>query len=178
MNFCSHCGARLEWRIPEGDQHFRHVCPACGTIHYENPKMVVGCIPEWEDQILLCRRAIEPRSGFWTLPAGFMENGETAAEGAMRETWEEAGARVTVGPLYNLFNLPHINQVYLMFRAQLLDLQHSPGVESLETRLYREADIPWEQLAFRTVRLTLEMYFRDRAQGSFGFHQADIRPPR
>lgn len=178
MNFCSHCGARLEWRIPEGDQHFRHVCPACGTIHYENPKMVVGCLPEWEDQILLCRRAIEPRSGFWTLPAGFMENGETTAEGAVRETWEEAGARVAIGPLYNLFNLPHINQVYLIFRAQLLDLQHNPGVESLETRLYRENEIPWEQLAFRTVRLTLEMYFRDRAQGNFGFHQADIRPPR
>ena len=140
--------------------------------------MVVGCIPEWEDQILLCRRAIDPRHGFWTLPAGFMENGETTAEGALRETWEEAGARVDIGPLYNLFNLPHINQVYLIFRARLLDLDHRPGVESLETRLYREADIPWKQLAFRTVRLTLEMYFRDRAQGSFGFHQADIRPPR
>ncbi len=178
MNFCSHCGARVEWRIPEGDQHFRHVCPACGTIHYQNPKLVVGCIPEWEDQVLLCRRAIEPRSGFWTLPAGFMENGETAAEGALRETWEEAGARVSIGPLYNLFNLPHINQVYLIYRAQLLDLQHSPGIESLETRLYQESEIPWEQLAFRTVRLTLEMYFRDRAQGGFGFHQADIRPPR
>ena len=178
MNFCSHCGARLEWRIPEGDQHFRHVCPACGAIHYQNPKLVVGCIPEWEDQILLCRRAIEPRSGFWTLPAGFMENGETAAEGALRETWEEAGARVSIGPLYNLFNLPHINQVYLIYRAQLLDLQHSPGIESLETRLYRENEIPWEQLAFRTVRLTLEMYFRDRSRGGFGFHQADIRPPR
>ena len=178
MNFCSHCGARLEWRIPEGDQHFRHVCPACGTIHYQNPKLVVGCIPEWEDQILLCRRAIEPRSGYWTLPAGFMENGETSAEGALRETWEEAGARVAIGPLYNLFNLPHINQVYLIYRAQLLDLEHSPGIESLETRLYRESEIPWEQLAFSTVRLTLELYFRDRAQGCFGFHQTDIRPPR
>lgn len=178
MNFCSHCGARLEWRIPEGDQHFRHVCPTCGTIHYQNPKLVVGCIPEWEDQILLCRRAIEPRSGYWTLPAGFMENGETSAEGALRETWEEAGARVAIGPLYNLFNLPHINQVYLIYRAQLLDLQHSPGIESLETRLYREHEIPWEQLAFRTVCLTLETYFRDRARGKFGFHQADIRPPR
>jgi ADP-ribose pyrophosphatase YjhB (NUDIX family) len=177
MNFCSHCGSPLEFRVPEGDSLPRFVCPACGTIHYQNPKMVVGCIPEWEDKVLLCKRAIEPKYGLWTLPAGFMENGETTAEGALRETWEEAGARVELGPLYTLFNLPHVNQVYFMFRARLLDLDYQPGTESLEVRLFAESDIPWEQIAFRTVRASLELYFQDRRKGGFGFHFGDIRPP-
>ena len=176
MKYCSHCGGTVEVLVPEGDHLPRHVCPVCGTIHYQNPKMVVGCIPEWEDKVLLCRRAIEPRYGLWTLPAGFMENGETTAEGALRETWEEAGARVELGSLYTLFNLPHVNQVYFMFRARLLDLDYKPGIESLEVRLFAEHEIPWDQLAFRTVKASLELYFQDRANGGFQFHFGDIRP--
>ena len=175
MNFCSHCGGTVVIRTPDGDHLPRHICPSCGTVHYQNPKMVVGCIPEWEDKILLCRRAIEPKYGLWTLPAGFMENGETTLEGAARETWEEAGARIEIGGLYTLFNLPHINQVYLMFRARLLDLNYQSGIESLETRLFTEAEIPWEEIAFRTVRATLELYFEDRKDGNFEFHFGDIR---
>lgn len=175
MNFCSECGSTVTLRVPKGDHLPRHVCPGCGTIHYQNPKMVVGCLPEWEDKVLLCRRAIEPKYGLWTLPAGFMENGETTLEGAARETWEEAGARIEIGSLYTLFNLPHINQVYLMFRARLLDLDFQSGIESLETRLFSEAEIPWDEIAFRTVRSTLEQYFSDRRTGSFAFHFGDIR---
>ena len=175
MKFCSQCGNPVELLVPAGDHLPRHVCPACDMIHYQNPKMVVGCIPEWEDKVLLCRRAIEPNYGLWTLPAGFMENGETTLEGAQRETWEEAGARIEVGGLYTLFNLPHINQVYLMFRARLLDLDFHPGIESLEARLFSEAEIPWDEIAFRTVRATLEQYFIDRRNGSFDFHFGDIR---
>jgi ADP-ribose pyrophosphatase YjhB (NUDIX family) len=178
MKFCSICGHAVVLQIPPGDSLARHVCPACGTVHYQNPKMVVGAIPEWEDRILLCRRAIEPRLGLWTLPAGFMENGETTAEGAARETLEEAGARVRMGDLYTLFNLPDINQVYFIFRAQLLDLDYQPGIESLEVALFREQDIPWDNLAFRTVKSTLELYFADRSTGHFGFHVGDIRSPR
>ena len=175
MNFCSECGSAVALRVPDGDSLPRHVCPGCGMIHYQNPKMVVGCIPEWEDKVLLCRRAIEPKYGLWTLPAGFMENGETTLEGAARETWEEAGAHIEIGALYTLYNLPHINQVYLMFRAQLLDLDFRPGVESLETRLFTETEIPWDDIAFRTVRATLEQYFSDRRNGRFAFHFGDIR---
>jgi ADP-ribose pyrophosphatase YjhB (NUDIX family) len=175
MNFCSECGSIVMLRVPDGDHLPRHVCTDCGTIHYQNPKMVVGCIPEWEDKVLLCRRAIEPKHGYWTLPAGFMENGETTLEGAARETWEEAGARIEMGGLYTLYNLPHINQVYLMFRARLLDLDFQPGIESLETRLFSEAEIPWDEIAFRTVHATLEQYFDDRRNGSFSFHFGDIR---
>jgi ADP-ribose pyrophosphatase YjhB (NUDIX family) len=176
MNFCSQCGAHVSLRIPPGDNLPRHVCDACGTIHYQNPKMVVGCIPEWKDKILLCRRAIEPRYGLWTLPAGFMENGETTAQGALRETLEEAGARVEMGPLYTLLNLPHINQVYLMFRGRLLDLDFAPGEESLEVELFEEQDIPWDKLAFRSIHRTLELYFQDRRSGGHGFHFGDILP--
>jgi len=175
MNFCSHCGHRVEFRVPEGDHLPRHICPSCGEIHYQNPKMVVGCIPEWEGRILLCRRAIEPKYGLWTLPAGFMENGETTLEGAARETWEEAGARIEVGTLYTLYNLPHINQVYFMFRARLLDLDFAPGTESLETKLFSEDEIPWDEIAFKTVHATLKQYFVDRRNGGFGLHFGDIR---
>ena len=177
MNFCSQCGTQVVVTIPSGDTHPRHVCPACGTVHYQNPKMIVGTIPEWEDKVLLCRRAIEPKHGLWTLPAGFMENGETTAQGAARETLEEANARVEISSLYTLYNLPHINQVYLMFRARLLDLDFGPGMESLEVELFEEKDIPWDQLAFRTVEATLRAYFHDRSEGTFGFHMGDIAPP-
>ncbi len=178
MNFCSACGASVTFRIPAGDTLPRYVCDQCETVHYENPKVVVGCIPEWGDRILLCKRAIEPRLGFWTLPAGFLENGETAAAGAVRETLEEAEARVDIGPLYTFYNLPHINQIYLMFRGRLLDLNFGPGSESLEVRLFREDEIPWQEIAFRTVGETLKHFFADRARGQFEFHLGDIPPMR
>jgi len=136
--------------------------------------MVVGCVPEWRGQLLLCRRAIEPRYGLWTLPAGFMEQGETLQEGAIRETLEEAGARVAIGTLYTLFNLPHVNQVYLLFRSQLLDLDFAPGSESLEVALFRERDIPWMDIAFPVIRETLWRYFRDDSRGAFGLYSGDI----
>jgi ADP-ribose pyrophosphatase YjhB (NUDIX family) len=155
------------------------VCEGCGTIHYQNPKIVVGCLPEWEDRVLLCKRAIEPRLGLWTLPAGFLENGETIGAGAVRETLEEAKARVELGALYAVISLPQIAQVYMMFRARLLDLEFGPGTESLEVRLFEEAEIPWEQIAFRTIGRTLRRYFLDRRMGHFGLHVSAIerRPP-
>jgi ADP-ribose pyrophosphatase YjhB (NUDIX family) len=174
MNFCSQCGAVVRVLIPAGDDRPRHVCAQCGTVHYQNPKVVVGCIPEWEDKVLLCRRAIEPRYGLWTLPAGFMERGETTLAGAARETLEEANARVAIGPLYSLFNLPHIDQVYLLFRGRLLDLDFHPGTESLEVRLFGESEIPWDGLAFPVVKETLGLYFRDRAAGRDGLRVGDI----
>lgn len=174
MNYCSHCGAPVTHTIPSGDNRHRYVCSACGTIHYQNPRMVVGCLPEWGDQVLLCRRAIEPRRGLWTLPAGFMENGESTVEGAARETLEEAGARVEVLDLYSMFSLPDIDQVYLLFRARLLDLDFAAGEESLEVRLFGEADIPWDELAFRTVESTLRLYFEDVRQGAFKLRIGNI----
>lgn len=176
MNFCSNCGARVERCVPPGDSLPRFVCAGCGAIHYENPKIVVGCIPEWEDGILLCRRAIEPRHGLWTVPAGFMENGETTAQGAQRETLEEANARVEILGLYALFNIPHINQVYMLFRARLLDLDFHAGAETLEARLFAESEIPWNALAFATVRRTLQHYFSDRRTGEFHFHMGTVNP--
>ena len=174
MKFCSNCGAAVALKIPAGDSLPRHVCDACSTIHYQNPKMIVGCIAEWEHRILLCRRAIEPRHGLWTVPAGFMENGETTAQGAARETLEEANARVEIGPLYAMYNIPHINQVYILFRARLLDLDFSAGAESLEVQLFDEADVPWETLAFATVRNTLTHYYADRKTGEYRFHLGTI----
>jgi ADP-ribose pyrophosphatase YjhB (NUDIX family) len=174
MKFCSVCGHEVESRVPAGDNRPRFCCAHCGTIHYENPNMVLGTICTWEDRVLLCRRAIEPRYGFWTLPAGFMENGETTAEGAQRETIEEAGARNQLAPPFAKLDEPHVNQVHLFFRARLLDLDFKPGEESLEVALFREADIPWDHVAFRTVGYTLKKWLEDRAQGSFGFHSHDI----
>ncbi len=168
MKFCSHCGSdRIVLRVPEGDHVSRFICSDCATVHYQNPKVVVGCLPEWESRILLCRRAIEPRYGLWTLPAGFLENGETIFAGAARETLEEASARVEIGELYTVISLPQISQLYMMFRARLLDLDFSPGPESLEVRLFGEDEIPWEELAFRTIGRTLRNYFLDRKQGDF-----------
>lgn len=144
-------------------------------MHYVNPRPVVGTIPVWGDQVLLCRRAIEPRYGLWTLPAGFMEVGETLAAGAERETTEEAGARVAMGPLFTLLDVPHAEQIHAFYRADLLDLDLAPGEETLEARLFTEAEIPWEELAFRTVSTTLRLFFADRARGSFGLHTQEIR---
>lgn len=174
MNYCSNCGASLQFLIPPGDHLPRYVCNSCKTIHYQNPKLVVGCIPEWEDKILLCRRAIEPGHGLWTLPAGFMENSETTQQGAAREAMEEAHAEVRINALYSLYNLPHINQVHVFFRAALLDLSFRPGIESLEVALFREDGIPWERLAFASVRETLQHYYRDRRAGDYGCHTGDI----
>lgn len=178
MKYCPECGAPVELRTPQDDVRERHVCTVCATIHYHNPKLIVGSIPVWEDgRILLCRRAIEPRHGLWTLPAGFMENGETTAEAAARETLEEANARVEVGELYSMHNLPYINQVHLLYRARLLDLDFSPGVESLEVALFAENEIPWDTLAFRPVKYTLQHFFADRKNGSFHFFNTDLTPP-
>ncbi|MCW3149972.1 NUDIX hydrolase [Stutzerimonas stutzeri] len=167
MKYCSRCGGPVLSRIPEGDNRARFVCDDCRTVHYQNPRIVAGCLPVWSDQILLCRRAIEPRRGFWTLPAGFMENGETLQEAAARETLEEACARVRELQLYTLFDLPHINQVSLFFRAELVDRAFAPGEESLEVRLFDEASIPWSALAFPTIGRTLECFFADRVQQTF-----------
>lgn len=153
--------------MPDGDTASREVCGACGTIHYRNPKIVVGCLATLGDDVLLCRRAIEPRRDLWTLPAGFMENGESLEAGAMRETLEEANARVDVGELYTVISLPHINQVYMMFRSRLLDRGFGPGPESLEVRLFHEDEVPWERLAFRTIARTLRQFFLDRRDGAF-----------
>lgn len=177
MNFCTQCGTPVEFRIPAGDNMLRHVCPACGNIHYQNPKLVVGALAEWEDRILLCRRAIEPRLGYWTLPAGFMENEETTAQAAARETLEEACARIEVGELYTMIEVPHISQVHLVYRARLLDLDFAAGTESLEVGLFREEEIPWEQIAFRTIAMSLRHFFADRARGQWSFHCASLPPP-
>jgi ADP-ribose pyrophosphatase YjhB (NUDIX family) len=176
MKFCSNCGASVDFRIPAGDSLPRHVCVECGEIHYQNPKLVVGAIPEWEDRILLCRRAIEPRHGYWTLPAGFMENRESTAQAAARETLEEACARIEVGEMYTLFDIPHISQVHIIYRARLLDLDFRPGEESLEVALFSEEQIPWGEIAFRTIELTLRHYFADRQRGAWPFHRGHILP--
>ena len=174
MKFCGQCGASLERRIPAGDNRERLVCTACAAVHYQNPKIVAGCIVEWEDCVLLCKRAIEPRYGLWTLPGGFMENGDTAVEAAMRETMEEASARVDVIGLHTVLSIPHANQVYLMFRARLLEPAFSATHESLEVALIEESAVPWQQLAFPTILHTLRFYFADRNAGHFSVHVGDI----
>ena len=176
MKFCPLCGTRLELRVPPGDNLPRHVCQGCGEIHYMNPKLVVGCIAHWEDRILLCRRAIEPQLGRWTLPAGFMENGESTSQAAWRETHEEACARVDIDALFALVNIPHIDQVHLFYRARLRDGVFSAGTESLETALFSEAEVPWDELAFRSVDLCLRAYFADRRKGVFVLHEIDLAP--
>jgi ADP-ribose pyrophosphatase YjhB (NUDIX family) len=176
IRFCNSCGAPATHRVPDGDMLPRAVCDACGHIQYENPKIVVGCLPVAGERILLCRRAIEPRYGLWTLPAGFMENGETAAQGAAREALEEANARVEVGELYTLYSVPHISQVHMMFRATLLDEHVSPGIESLEVKLVTAAEIPWDALAFQVVRRTLQAYLEDRPSGAFRARIGDLVP--
>lgn len=176
MNYCSQCGAAVVFRTPPGDTLPRHVCPRCETIHYQNPKVVVGCIAESEGSILLCRRAIEPRSGLWTLPAGFMENAESTSQAAMRETQEEACAQVDIDALFALVNIPGIDQIHLFYRGRLRDAIHAAGPESLETALLREDEIPWDQLAFRSVEYCLRTFFADRHAGRFEFHETELPP--
>jgi len=177
INYCSRCGASVSLKVPPGDTLARHVCASCGAIHYQNPKLVVGSLPEWQDKVLLCRRAIEPRLGLWTLPAGFMENNETLPQAAVRETIEEACARIEIGEMFTLISVPHISQVHAIYRARLLDLDFSPGIESLEVGLFSETEIPWQEIAFRTIGLTLRHYFADRRAGSFGFHTSELPAP-
>ena len=174
IQHCRVCGAATQYRIPPDDNRDRAVCGSCGEIHYENPINVVGTVPVWADQVLLCRRNIEPRHGMWTLPAGFMELGESTAEGALRETIEEAGANVQMQELFSVLNVVRVGQVHFFYRARMLDTTLNPGPESIEARLFREDQIPWEQLAFRTVRQTLELFFEDRRRGQFGVHAQDI----
>lgn len=178
MNFCSHCGAKIVVRVPDGDTLPRFVCESCGAVHYRNPLMVIGAIPEWGDRVLLCKRAIEPRLGKWTLPAGFMELGETTSQAAIRETLEEANARIEIGELFTVLSVPHVNQVHIFYRARLLDLDFAPGTESLEVALFREDRIPWTELAFRTISATLKHYYSDRRQGAWRLHADDIEPPK
>ena len=174
IQHCRVCGAPTAYRVPADDNRDRAVCSGCGEIHYENPLNVVGTVPVWGDRVLLCRRAIEPRRGFWTLPAGFMELGESTADGALRETVEEAGAKVEMQALFSVISVVRVGQVHLFYRARMLDTTLDPGPESLEARLFREDEVPWDELAFRTVRQTLEWFFEDRRLGSFSMHTGDI----
>lgn len=175
MNFCSQCGAKVELRVPEGDDRERFTCTDCELIHYVNPRIIVGCLPSYGDSVLLCKRAIEPRYGSWTLPAGFMENGETTAQGAARETWEEARAKVSDLQLYRVFDVPYISQVYMFYRCDLVDGGYGVGPESLETDLYTEADIPWDEIAFPVVRETLKSFFDDRRRDDFPLAVEEIK---
>lgn len=182
MRFCSSCGHEVQTAVPPGDNRPRHCCPSCNTIHYQNPKMVIGTIPVWGDKVLLCRRAIEPRYGYWTLPAGFMENGESTGEGAARETVEEAGAKITLGGLFSIIDVPQIEQIHMFFQAEMVDPTLDPGPETLEAGLFAEHEIPWDSIAFRTVSKTLEWFFEDRRLGRFSLHTDTIRyqprPPK
>ena len=175
IKHCRNCGTAVVYRLPDdGDTHERAVCPSCDTIHYENPLNVVGTVPSWGDKVLLCKRNIEPRWGKWTLPAGFMELGETTSGGAARETDEEAGAQFEMLGLFTVMNVVSVGQVHLYYRARLLSAEFNPGHETLEARLFTEAEIPWDEIAFKTVKETLEHYFEDRRKGAFGIHTLDI----
>ena len=175
IQHCRACGQATHYRVPADDNRERAICGGCGEIHYENPINVVGTVPVWEQRVLLCRRAIEPRHGLWTLPAGFLELGESIEEGARRETDEEAGARIELLPLFTMLNVVPVGQVHFFYRAQLLDPHFNPGPETLEAQLFAEHELPWDQLAFRTVRETLQHFFADRARGRFELHVGDIR---
>ena len=174
IKHCRVCGTEVAWRVPPGDNRDRAVCPACGEIHYENPINVVGTVPVWDESVLLCRRNIEPRYGLWTLPAGFLELGESTAEGALRETDEEAGAHIELQGLFTVLDVVRAGQVHLFYRASMLDTHLAPGPETIEARLFREHEVPWDELAFRTVRMTLEHFFADRRAGAFGVHVGHV----
>lgn len=178
IKFCPTCGcAAPRFAIPAGDNRKRYICDECGYIHYQNPRIIVGCVPRWKDQILLCKRAIEPRHGYWTLPAGFMENDESLEQGAARETEEEAGAVVEIGELYTSISVRHISQVHFFFLADMTSADFSAGEESLEVRLFNRADIPWNELAFPTVGYTLKRYLEDEQRGQFKLHQHSFDIP-
>ena len=174
MRYCPRCAAAIERRVPAGDDRAREVCSGCGEIYYRNPKIVAGAIPEWDGRVLLCRRAIEPREGYWTLPAGYMELGETTVEAAIRETREEACAEVEGLELFAYLDIPRVSQVYVMYRARLLAAEFRAGHESHEVRLFAEPEIPWQRLAFPSIHLTLKYYFADRAAGAYAVHSEVI----
>jgi ADP-ribose pyrophosphatase YjhB (NUDIX family) len=175
IKHCKSCGTAVAYRVPDdGDTRERAVCPSCHTIHYENPLNVVGTVPVWGDKVLLCKRNIEPRLGKWTLPAGFMELGETVAQGAARETIEEAGAQFEMQDLFSIMNVVRVGQVHFFFRAQLTSDQFDPGHETMEARLFAEHEVPWDEIAFRTVKETLQHYFEDAKRKQFDLHQVDI----
>ena len=175
MKFCSNCATEIEIKIPEGDSLPRHTCPACDTIYYHNPKIVAGCLPVYGDKVLLCQRAIEPRVGYWTLPAGYMENGESTEEAALRETLEEANATVNLLSLYTLTSITHVNQVQFIYLADLPEPKFSPSSESLEVKLFSEEEIPWDDLAFKTIHNALKFYFADRKEGQFPLREVTLR---
>jgi len=173
--FCCYCGSPTGTRIPDGDHLPRRICPACAAVHYENPRIVVGCVPEADDgRILICLRAIEPRRGWWTVPAGFMENGETLRAGAARECHEEALAQVEVGELLALVDIPEAHQVHVFFRAKLTSAVFGAGPESLDAKLVQPREIPWEDLAFPSTRFALESFMQDRESGTSLPHQTTL----
>ncbi|QFY42307.1 NUDIX hydrolase [Candidatus Methylospira mobilis] len=174
MKYCSECGVSVRREIPAGDDRLRHVCNGCGRIHYHNPRIIAGCVPVWEEKVLLCRRAIEPRHGYWTLPAGFMEMGETLAEAARREAMEEAGIDVELHGVQSIFSLPQFSQVFTFHYACMKDETHAPGIESLETRLFEETEIPWDDISFTSVRRSLELYFSDRKLSLRPLHEETL----
>jgi ADP-ribose pyrophosphatase YjhB (NUDIX family) len=178
MKFCNQCGNAVNLHIPEGDDRHRHVCGDCETIHYQNPNIIAGCLATYQGKVLLCKRAIEPRHGFWTLPAGFMENNESVEEGAMRETWEEAQAKVELQGLYTLFSLPEINQVYMIYRGKMTKPEFGAGIESLEVELFSEAEIPWDQLAFPVMKKTLRHFFEDRKTEQYPLRSEALYRPK
>ncbi|HLS51371.1 MAG TPA: NUDIX hydrolase [Burkholderiaceae bacterium] len=177
QTYCSQCGTRVAHRIPHDDNRLRDICDHCGAIHYQNPRNVVGVLAVWKQQVLLCKRAIEPRYGKWTLPAGFMELGETTAQGAMRETQEEAGAQIELGSLYTVIDVPTAEQVHFFYMAKALSPELYPGPESLDARFFPIEEIPWHELAFRTVATTLEHYVKDSPNGNFPVHFYEIPLP-
>ena len=176
FQYCPMCAAPMKVMLSGVDSHPREVCSECGYVHYVNPLPVVGTIPVWGDKVLLCRRAIEPRKGYWTLPAGFMETGETLKEGAARETWEESGAHIEVKGLLTLIDVAQASpsQVHFYFVAELKDLDWNPGPETIEQRLFSEDEIPWDEISFTTVKTTLEHYFADRRAGRFSLHSYSL----
>ena len=171
MNYCSHCGNSVGLKVPAGDNLERYVCDSCGMIHYQNPKNVAGAILAWQDRVLMCRRAIEPRYGLWTFPAGFMENNETTHQAAARESMEEANAVVGPLKLFGVFSMPYISQVHLIFSGPLLSDVISAGEESLEVGLYTRDQIPWDELAFPVIKHSLELYF-EHGENAGKVHQA------
>lgn len=177
MKFCSSCGALITHKIPDGDNRLRYVCESCGEIHYQNPKVIAGILPTYKAKVLLCKRSIQPRVGYWTLPAGFLENGESSLEGAIRECSEEANTQVRDPSIYAIFDIPQINQIYIFYRAEMPEAIFSPSTESSDVALFSEEDIPWSELAFPMVEALLDHYFEDRKSGIFEVIREDIRRP-
>jgi ADP-ribose pyrophosphatase YjhB (NUDIX family) len=176
MNYCPDCGQTVSRKTPDGDTHARWVCDGCDTIHYQNPLVVVGCVPERDGKILLCKRAIEPRYGYWTVPAGFMELRESTATGAARETLEEACAEVEIGHLFAVVDVVDAGQVHLFYTAKLLG-DFAAGDESLEVRMFNEDEVPWDDIAFHSGRYALKKYFEDGGENN-GAHVHELRRSR